>query len=305
VHVTPPVEVMRTVVAVTAPFVAAGPKAVTQSPTARSVAAADWVEDSVVDPDVVILRFWVFGATGLEFLELLELLELFELADFPPAKLPGLMSTPDTETVEPFTPVTLPDAMAMEVSAPNRRAEPAGKLGRVPDVPPVLPLRKLNRPEPPNAPPPVDVPPVVGRAVHDPVDEGLNSVMLRAAMVVLDDFDGVPVTVTQSPAASELTDSDTVFENCVEVVQLTVVWPVLGFCTSMLDAWSAATLPLAMPGAFVEVVAAPATEPIVVTATSAVAPAPRNRAQRRRLVLRLVSVCMWSVPLLVLLLFIS
>ena len=129
--------------------------------------------------------------------------------------------------------------------------------------------------------------------------------MLRAAIVVLDDFDGVPVTVTQSPAASELTDWETVFENCVEVVQLTVVWPVLGFCTSMLDAWSAATLPLAMPGAFVEVVAAPATEPIVVAATSAVAPVPRNRAQRRRLVLRLVSVCMWNVPLFFLLLFVS
>ena len=69
--------------------------------------------------------------------------------------------------------------------------------------------------------------------------------MLRAAMVVLDVFDGVPVTVTQSPAVSVLTDWVTVFENAVDVVQLTVVWPVLAFCTSMLEAWSAATLPLA------------------------------------------------------------
>jgi len=280
------------VVAVTAPFVAAGPKAVTQSPTARSVAAADCVEDNVVVPDVVILRFSVFGATGLAVFELLELLALFR------KRLPGPMSTPDTETVEPLTPVTLPDAMAMELRpAANRRADPAGKLGRVPPVPL---LRKLKPPGPEN-PPPVDV--VWG--VQDPVEVGLCTVMLRAAIVVLDDFDGVPVTVTQSPAVSEVTDSDTVFENCVEVVQFTVVWPVLGFCTSMLDAWSAATLPLATPGALVVVVAAPATEPIVVAATSAVAPVPMNRAQRRRLVLRLVSVCMWDVPLFFLLLFVS
>ncbi len=284
--------------AVTAPFVAAGPTAVTQSPTARSAANADWVEDNVVDPDVVILRFSVFGATGLEVFELLELLELLDLVR---AKLPGEMSTPDTETVEPLTPVTLPDAMAMELRPANRRAAPPGKLGRVPLVPP---LRKLKPPGPANAPP-VDVPPLEVREVQDPVDEGLRSVMLRAAIVDLDVFDGVPVTVTQSPAASELTDSDTVFENCVEAVQLTVVWPVLAFCTSMLDAWSAATLPLARPGAFVGVVAAPATEPIVVAATNAVAPVPRNRAQRRRVVLRLVSVCMWDVPLFFLLLFVS
>jgi hypothetical protein len=296
VHDAPPVEVIRTVVAVTAPFVAAGPRAVTQSPTARSVAAADWVEDDVVDPDVVILRFSVFGATGLEVFELLELLDLVR------GKVPGEMSTPDTETVEPLTPVTLPDAMAMELRPANRRAEPAGKLGRVPLVLPVPPLRKP--PVPANAPP-VDVPPLVVREVQDPVDEGLRTVMLRAAIVVLDVFDGVPVTVTQSPAASELTDSDTVFENCVEVVQLTVVWPVLAFCTSMLDAWSAATLPLARPGAFVGVVAAPATALIVVAATNAVAPVPRNRAQRRRVVLRLVSVCMWDVPLFFLLLFVA
>ena len=278
-------------VAVTAPFVADGPPAVTQSPTARSVDAADWVEDNVVDPDVVILRFCVFGVTGFA---LFELFELLELAALPPAKLPGLMSMPDTETVDPLTPVTLPDAMAMEPAPANRLAEPAGKLGRVPLVPPAPPRRKLKPPAPPKPAPPVDVPPAVPRLVQDPVDEGVSSVMLRAAIVVLDDFEGVPVTVTQSPAASELTDSDTVLENCVVDVQLTVVWPVLVFCTSMLDAWSAATLPLAKPGAFagVDVGAAPAAEPIAVAATSTVAPVPRNRAQRRRLVLRLVSVCM-------------
>ena len=128
--------------------------------------------------------------------------------------------------------------------------------------------------------------------MQDPVDEGVLRVMLRAAMVVLDDLDGVPVTVTQSPAAKVLTVSVTVLENCVVDVQLTVVCPVLGFCTSMLEPESAATLPLA-PWKEVEGVdAAPAAEATAVAATSAVAPVAMNRAQRRRLVLWLVLVCM-------------
>ena len=58
----PLVAVIRTVVAVTDPLVAAGPKALTQSPTARSVAAAVWVALTVVELDVVILSFSVLGA---------------------------------------------------------------------------------------------------------------------------------------------------------------------------------------------------------------------------------------------------
>jgi len=293
---------MRTVVAVTAPFVAAGPTALTQSPTARSLAAADCVEVNVVEPDVVTLRFSVFGTTGLGFLEVFELpgLLTLELA----RKNPGEISMPDTETVEPLTPVTLPDATAMEPTPPaKRRAAPAGRLGLVPPGPPV-PFPRKKPPGPANAPP-ADVPLLPAPTEQDPVDEGLRTTMVRATIVVLEDFDGAPVTVTQSPAASELTGPETVFENCVEVVQLTVVWPVLGFCTSMLDDWSAATLPVANPGAFVEVPAAPATEPIVMAPTSAVTPVPRNRAQRRRLVRRLVNGCMCNVPLFFPLLFVS
>ncbi len=59
---------MRTVVAVTAPFVAAGPKALTQSPTARSVAAAVWVALTVVELEVVILRVSVLGLGFVVFL---------------------------------------------------------------------------------------------------------------------------------------------------------------------------------------------------------------------------------------------
>ena len=62
----PPVEVIRTVVAVTAPLLAAGPKALTQSPTARAVDAAVCVELTVVVLDVVILSVSVFvlGVVG-------------------------------------------------------------------------------------------------------------------------------------------------------------------------------------------------------------------------------------------------
>ncbi len=145
---------MRTVLAVTAPFVAAGPNAVTQSPTARSVAAAACVAVNVVDPDVVTLRFSVLGAAGFLAFALLELLDFVERV-----KLPGERSMPVSEIVEPLTPVTLPDAMAIEARPGNRRAPPAGKLGRVPlePEPPVVPRRKL-KPPPPKAPP-VDVRP--------------------------------------------------------------------------------------------------------------------------------------------------
>jgi hypothetical protein len=47
--------------------------------------------------------------------------------------------------------------------------------------------------------------------------------MLRAAIVVLDFLAGVPVMVTQSPAANPLTASVSVAENRVEAVQFTVV----------------------------------------------------------------------------------
>jgi hypothetical protein len=109
--------------------------------------------------------------------------------------------------------------------------------------------------------------------VHEPVDEAVVTVMLRAAMVDFDDFAGVPVTVTQSPAVSELTASVTVCEKVVDAVQLTAVWPVLAFCTSMVEPVMAATLPLAPM--FEGVVAAPAAEPRVVAATSATVPVPR------------------------------
>jgi hypothetical protein len=283
------VEVIRTVVAVTAPLVAAGPNALTQSPTARFVAVTDWVAVNVVELDVLTVRFWVFGGVGFLPLAFLVLPD-FECCE----KLPGDTSMPDTDTVDPFTPVTFPEAIAREPSPgkrpENRRSAPAGNDGRVPFVPPVPPPNR-KPPAPENGGRPAEeLPPLVTR-VHDPFEAGVSIVMLRAAIVVLDFLDGVPVTVTQSPAVNELTDCVTVWLNCVVGVQLTVVCPVVGFWTSMLEPLSAATLPVAPMGAFEEVVAAPALEPTAATATSAVAPVPINRAQRRQLLLRLVGVC--------------
>ncbi len=116
------------------------------------------------------------------------------------------------------------------------------------------------------------------------------TVIERAAIVVLDFFDGVPLTVTQSPAVSALTASVTVLEKVVVVLQFTVVCPELVFWTSMLDAPRAATLPEAPMGRLAGVVAAPAVEATAVAASSAVAPVPARRMKRR-------GCCSgWSVP---------
>jgi hypothetical protein len=236
VHVPPPVEVIRTVVAVTAPLLAAGPKALTQSPTARAFEVTVCVALTGVELDVVILRVSVLGSVGFLLFELFELFVVFDVFDVVPRpKLPAEMSTPDTVTVEPFTPVTLPDAMAMLARALRKLAEPEPlNVGRVPPEPvrpgkppPPVPLRKLK---PPPAVPPAPL--VVVREptpVHDPLALAFVTVMLRATMVVFELFDCVPVAVMQSPAAREPTVSVTVLENAVVGVQLTAVWPVLAF----------------------------------------------------------------------------
>ena len=132
--------------------------------------------------------------------------------------------------------------------------------------------------------------------VHDPDELAVFTVMVRAAIVVLDFFEGVPLTVTQSPLTIALTASVAVLENVVVVLQFTVVCPELAFWTSMLDALRDATLPVAPVGALAGV-AAPAAEAKAVAASSAVAPAPPRRMKRRRLVLRLVSDCIVLLPL--------
>jgi hypothetical protein len=276
---------MRTVVAVTAPVVAAGPNALTQSPSARSVASALWVAATVVALVVAIFRFSVLGVVGFF---------VFDLVGR--TKLPGERSYPVTESVDPLTLVTLPVAMAKEPRLGKRRPDPELKVGRVPPV--VPPPRPPKRKPPPPGPfaPPVP-PPDRNCPVHDPVVEAAATEMLRAAMVVFEDFEGVPVTVTHVPAVKEFTVSVTDLEKDVVDVQFTVVWPLLGFCTSMVEPDSAATLPVAPMGALAGAVAAPAADASVVAVTSATVPA-ANWAQRPRLMLRLVGVSMSNIPLL-------
>lgn len=278
---------IRTVSAVTAPLVAAGPNALTQSPTARALDVVDWVALTGVEPDVVTVIVSVFS-DGLLVFELVFELDL-EL-DFVVREklLPGFKETPETVIVEPLRAVTLPDAMSREANSLRKLLAPdppLGKLGRDPldSPPPGKPPPPRNSP-PPAGKPPAPVPPVavlVPKLLHEPVDVGDVTLIERAEMVVLDFFDAVPVTVTQLPVVSELTDSVTLLENCVVGVQLTVVWPLLALCTSMLEVLRAATLPIApIPGG-VAAPAAPAADMTAATATTLVPPVPRSRAQRR------------------------
>ena len=198
---------MRTVLAFTLPFEAAGPKALTQSPTAKTLALAVCVVVTVVDPVVVIVTFCVFGVAGFFVLAPLELVA---------RKFPAPRSNPITDTVDSLTPVTFPDTTVRSAS-PGKRRVPPGNEGRVPPAPPG---RKRKPPGPPKPPLVAPAPPAT---VHDPLAEGARRVMVRAATVVLEVLEAVPVTVTQSPAAIEPTDSVTVWVNTVVGDQFTVV----------------------------------------------------------------------------------
>ena len=94
----------------------------------------------------------------------------------------------------------------------------------------------------------------------------------------------------QSPAARELTVSVTVLENWVVGVQLTVVWPVLGFCTSMLDAAERGHAAAGADGRGRRA-AAPAVEADGRGGQERRGAGAEHLAQRRPVELRLVSVC--------------
>ena len=78
-------------------------------------------------------------------------------------------------------------------------------------------------------------------------------------MVVFDFFEGVPVTVRQSPTAIALTVSVAVSENVVVGVQVTAVCAVV-LCTSIVLPVMVATLPLATLPRPVVAGAAPTTD---------------------------------------------
>lgn len=222
----PPVDVMRTVLAVTDPLVAAGPNADTQSPTARAADVTDWVVFTGVEFDVVIFRDSVFGFAGC-----FGLLPDLLLDPASGRKLPGEIEMPEMVRVDPLTAVTLPDAISRLANClgklfpadplpGNFRGPAPGKLRGPPPDPPWT--RK-----PPAGGPPEPEPerklsaPLAGPQV--PPLLGADTVMLRAAIVVFDVFDADPVAVMQSPTVTALTASVTFFEKVVVGVQLTVV----------------------------------------------------------------------------------
>jgi hypothetical protein len=102
----------------------------------------------------------------------------------------------------------------------------------------------------------------------------------RAAMVVLDDLAGVPVTVKHSPTATALCAAASVWENVVDAVVLTVVCPALALWTSMEVPVIDATLPLADPAGLGGTDAAPAVDDRAATATTTTT-APPVPPQRR------------------------
>jgi len=183
---------MRTAVAATAPVESGVPVAVTQSPTARLVAAAGCVVVKVVDELRATVRLLLAGA----------------VVDV----VPPVADVPKRPRALEETEVTLP--LAKLVGVPVR----AGTLPEVPAPVPV-PLPEPGRPPPP------------GRVVvHVPDVEGWLTLTLRAVSVPPDD---VPVTTTQSPAATD--DAETVvdWEKVVDEVQLTVTCPAWALWTSM------------------------------------------------------------------------
>jgi hypothetical protein len=199
------VEVIRTESAVTEPLLAAGPIATTQSPTATSFDVADCVVATVVLLDVVSSRFCVFGGVNV--------FGRFDPLDLDRGKLPGESVMPETDSVDPLTAVTFPEAIA-KLPRRLRKALP-GFFGGLP-VPPRTakpsPEPVRNRNPPPGARP---GPPVNGvrPVVHDPVELACVTLTFSTAMVVFDFFDGVPVAVTQLPTVMELTASETDLEN--------------------------------------------------------------------------------------------
>jgi len=126
---------------------------------------------------------------------------------------------------------------------------------------------RAARPTPPKRPkPPVPAPP--NPPVQVPVDEA-ELIDTDVALIAVEPFFGCcPLTVTQDPTDSALSEAVAVCEKVVVDVQLTAVWPVLGFCTCMLVPETAATVPVAAEkGA--EVVAAPAADDTASAETAA------------------------------------
>jgi hypothetical protein len=220
---------------------------------------------SVVDFVVVTFSFSAFGTFTFA-----ALVDFEDFVDFLGAVKSELSSIPDMEMVDPLTAVTFPVPMAsLEPEKKRRAPAPPPNEPRAAPLPPAAPPPApppKPPPEKPPAPPGAPVPapvrnrpaPAPAPVAHVPDADAGEMTMDLAAIVVLDFLAGVPVTVRQSPTATELTVSVTVLEKVVVAVQLTVVWPADGLCTSMEVPAMEATLPLAIPPRAGGGVAAPA-----------------------------------------------
>lgn len=150
-------------------------------------------------------------------------------------RLAPLRRTPSTVNPFAFDAVTLPLANPKSEKFAPFGSEPfRGNDGTDPPFGGVKPLggRPLKAPRPlPNPP----------ARLQLPVDETGMIVTVLAATEV--DPPGFPTALTQSPTATCDSETDTVWVKVVEGVQLTVTWPLCGFCTSMEVPLSAATVP--------------------------------------------------------------
>jgi hypothetical protein len=273
------------VLAVIAPVSLAGPSAVAHCPTttAADVTGTVWV-NVVFEVKVTFdVRVVVLGLVELELAFFVDLLD----------DLAGATGTvPTTTRVEPEIEVTLPNATE---KLRLRAAAPPGNvpLGNVPLVneplggrnPLAPPAPVLAAPPAPNAPP----------AVHDPVELGWEIDTLVAVKWVEDalDFDvEVLDAVTQSPTARLDEARVTVWVKRVDGVQLTVTWPLDGFCTSIeIPGTTAAMVPEAVEKAglgivvvvvvFLAVDAAPADPPTTTTLVTRTRPTPNTVHLRR------------------------
>jgi len=266
------------VLAVIAPVSLAGPSAVAHCPTttAVDVAGTVWVN--------VVFEVKVTFDVRVVVLSLVEL-ELDFFADLLDDGRTG--TVPTATKVEPEIEVTLPNAsekVRFRAAAPPGNDplvnEPLG--GRNPLAPPA-PV--LAAPPAPNAPP----------AVHDPVELGWEIDTFVAVKWVEDalDFDVELLdAVTQSPTARLDEARGTVWVKRVDEVQLTVTWPLDGFCTSIeVPGTTAAMVPEAVEKAglgivvvvvvFLAVDAAPADPPTTTTLVTRARPTPKTVHLRR------------------------
>jgi hypothetical protein len=273
------------VFAVIAPVSSAGPSAVAHCPatTAAAVAGTVWVN--------VVFEVKVTFDVRVVVLSLVELeLELFvDLLD----DLGRTGTVPTTTRVDPEIEVTLPKA--------------SKKVGFLAAAPPDAPLANdplVNEPpggrNPPVPAPPAPVPvappmPNPPPAVHDPVELGWVTdtlVAVKSVDFALDLDDELLVAVTQSPTATLDEARATVWVKRVDDVQVTVTWPLVGFCTSIeVPASTAAMVPVAVEKAglgtvvvvvvFLAVDAAPADPPTTTTPVARAKQTPRTAHLRR------------------------